>query len=72
MPAIKILKKPSSEMAQSHWFLNGIHSCGCKFRTDGVLVWCSGVNCPFVCTKEYFNTWYWYDVNTRKFIKLPF
>jgi hypothetical protein len=70
MPAVKILKKPISNM--SHWFLNGVHSCGCKFRTDSKLVWCSGANCPFIVSKEYFNTWYWYDDNSGEFIKLPF
>jgi hypothetical protein len=70
MPAKKILKKPGPNL--SHWFLNGNHSCGCRFRTDDKLVWCSGINCPFVVTKAYFMAWYWYDKKTGVFVKLPF
>jgi hypothetical protein len=36
------------------WFLNSYHECGCRLRTDNKLVWCSGVECNHIETKQSF------------------
>lgn len=43
------------------WFLNGHCKCGCRFRTDYILVWCSGVDCNWVVSREEFDKLIWWD-----------
>ena len=49
--ATKLLVKPDAIFS---WFLSSYCKCGCKLRTDNKLVWCSGVNCNYIETKQAF------------------
>ena len=43
--------KPTGNLVYSAFIrssLKNICGCGCKLRTDGDLVWCSGITCDFL------------------------
>lgn len=59
MPAIKLPQRQATKLVQKpsvhfSWFLNEHCNCGCRLCTDNKLVWCSGVNCNQVETKQQF------------------
>jgi hypothetical protein len=77
MPAVKIVQKPvlpirtgaikiklqkPKDNGSTSWYLRAHHECGCKFRTDNTLVWCSKVGCETVMTKAEFLTKYTLEV----------
>jgi len=63
MPAIKIIQQLPQRKAMKKidkpnntysWFINQHCICGCRLRTDNKQVWCSGVNCNYMISKQNF------------------
>lgn len=66
----KIIKKEDKTRNQAGWFLNCHHHCGCRFRTDGKFVWCSGVWCDYIISKKRFDKIYQYIPETGVFVHI--
>lgn len=65
--AKKVIKKEEIMEPLQSWFINCYHHCGCKFRTDGMHIWCSGEMCNYIITKKKFDQMYSYNHRTGLF-----
>ncbi len=43
----KTLSKPTGDTVVGRW-IDRHCDCGCRLRTDGRVVWCSGVKCRYI------------------------